>query len=216
MLANITAGSRRWCRWRTPCCWSTCKIDHSRHPHNIDESGSTPWPNTSDQVNLVAGVPDPSLDLHRSGPMGHGSAAWAAAVDGDAATTAPAPLPARPLRGDAWCRFGVNDAPVGHFDRHSDHIPVAALPTSAPPSRPPRSCAHRTDGYTRRIRPGVVSAEGRPIDGQDGRGAPRRRCRGSCGVEEVRCAHALVKPSVRYPGMRRWSEAARMGVAGSW
>ena len=29
-------------------------------------------------------------------------------------------------------------------------------------------------------------------------------------------AAALVKPSARYPGMRRWSEAATMGAAGSW
>jgi hypothetical protein len=28
--------------------------------------------------------------------------------------------------------------------------------------------------------------------------------------------YAGVKPSARYPGMRRWSEAARIGVAGSW
>lgn len=40
------------------------------------------------------------------------------------------------------------------------------------------------------------------------RGVPRRG--------EIRHAHAVVKPSVRYPGMRRCSEAARIGVAGSW
>jgi hypothetical protein len=45
---------------------------------------------------------------------------------------------------------------------------------------------------------------------------PRSAPCGSCGVEEVRCVHALAKPSARYPGMRRWSETATMGAAGSW
>lgn len=52
-------------------------------------------------------------------------------------------------------------------------------------------------------------------------------CRGDCDppqedlitriVETVRLAgYVWLKPSARYPGMRRCSEAARIGVARSW